>query len=280
MRKNVLVMPVVKWVGGKRQLIEELKSFLPAKINSYCEPFIGGGALLFELQPSKAYVNDINHELIQMYEVIRDDVEELIKELRKHPNIAEHFYEVRDWDRDKNDYGDMGIVKKAARIIYLNKTCYNGLFRVNSSGEFNTPFGYYKNPNIVNESVLRAVSLYFNNANIQFICKDYGEILKKIGKSTFVYLDPPYDPVSDTSSFTGYSKSGFNRNEQIRLKEHCDFLNSKGIKFMLSNSGTDFIKELYSGYDIKIVKAKRSINSRGDGRGQVEEVVVRNYEER
>jgi len=278
MKKNILVAPVVKWVGGKRQLIKELKGFLPSKISSYCEPFVGGGALLFELQPSRVCINDINHELVQMYEVIHDSVEELIEELKRHPNISEHFYNVRDWDRNRKEYEKLDKIKKAARIIYLNKTCYNGLFRVNSFGEFNTPFGHYKNPNIVNESGLRAVNLYFNKAKIEFYSDDYEKVLKKIRKSTFVYLDPPYDPISDTSNFTGYSKGGFDKNEQVRLKNCCDFLNSKGIKFMLSNSETDFIRELYSSYNISIVKAKRSINSNGNGRGEINEVVVRNYE--
>ena len=277
MRKDKLVSPVLKWVGGKRQLLDAFAPLLPKRISSYCEPFIGGGALLFKLQPSVAYINDINKELIRVYEVIRDDVESLISALQEHRNEAEYFYSVRDWDRNKQFYTGLSDVQKAARIIYLNKTCYNGLFRVNSSGEFNTPFGSYRNPNIVNAPTLRAVSKYFNTASVHLSSEDYADVLKALPRNTFVYLDPPYDPVSSTSSFTGYVKGGFNRDEQIRLRKCCDDLNSRGIKFMLSNSSTDFIKEQYSSYNITIVKAKRSVNSNSDKRGEIDEIVVRNY---
>ncbi|WP_035243363.1 DNA adenine methylase [Desulfitobacterium hafniense] len=277
MHKDRLVAPVVKWVGGKRQLLEDLTPLFPKRVMSYCEPFFGGGAVLFKLQPDTAWVNDINSELIRMYEVIRDDVEELIRALGEHPNEEEHFYRVRDWDRDKEKYGNLSKVQKAARVIYLNKTCYNGLFRVNNDGEFNTPFGHYKNPNIVNEHTLRAVSAYFQRAQITFSSTDYAEVLAGVAKGTFVYLDPPYDPVSSTANFTGYAKGGFDRAEQIRLRECCDELDRRGIKFMLSNSATEFIKEQYGAYLITIVKAKRAINSNAAKRGQIDEVVVRNY---
>ncbi len=270
-------MPVVKWVGGKRQLLPVLTPLLPECFNIYCEPFFGGGALLFWRQPQKAIVNDINCDLIRMYEVIRDQVEDLILELEKHTNELEHYYQVRDWDRNKEKYKLLSNVEKAARIIYLNKTCYNGLFRVNNAGEFNTPFGNYKNPNIVNAPILRAVSHYFQKADITFSNRDYAEVLAGIPRGSFVYLDPPYDPVSDTASFTGYSRGGFCREDQIRLRESCDDLNRRGIKFMLSNSATLFIKEQYAAYNITIVQAKRAVNSDASGRGQVDEVVVRNY---
>lgn len=278
MKNNKLVAPVVKWVGGKRQLLDTFAPLLPEHIDNYCEPFVGGGALLFKLQPEKAFVNDINSDLILVYTVIRDSVNELITALEGFENTSDKYYEVRDWDRDKNFYDNLSDVMKAARIIYLNKTCYNGLYRVNNAGEFNSPFGKYKNPNIVNAAVLRAVSEYFNSAEIHFSSSDYEDVLNKISRETFVYLDPPYDPVSDTASFTGYSKGGFTKNDQIRLRECCDQLNSRGIRFMLSNSATDFILEQYSAYNITIVKAKRAINSVGSRRGNVNEVVVRNYE--
>jgi len=169
-------------------------------------------------------------------------------------------------------------IQKAARILYLNKTCYNGLFRVNNAGEFNSPFGNYRNPNIVNAPTLRAVSLYLNTANIRLTSADYTEVLKILPKSTFVYLDPPYDPVSDTSSFTGYSKGGFTRDDHISLRKCCDELNIRGLKFMLSNSSTDFIKEQYAAYHIITLKAKRAINSDSAKRGEVDELVIRNYE--
>lgn len=277
MSKNNLVVPVVKWVGGKRQLLDEITPLLPKRITTYCEPFLGGGAVLFSLQPKKAIVNDLNEDLIAVYEVVRDDVEALIDSLKKHENDEEYFYAIRDMDRDKVTYQSISKIEKASRLIYLNKTCFNGLFRVNSSGEFNSPFGHYKNPNIVNEPVLRAVSKYFNASNIEFYNEDFAQTLSRVGKGSFVYLDPPYDPVSDTASFTGYNKGGFDKSEQIRLKKCCDELTKRGVKFMLSNSATDFIKELYKDYHIVIVKAKRIINSDASKRGAIEEVIITNY---
>ncbi|MCL1803532.1 MAG: DNA adenine methylase [Eubacteriaceae bacterium] len=278
MAENKLVAPFVKWVGGKRQLIDDISPLLPKRISPYCEPFLGGGAILFFTQPSIAIVNDLNTDLIMVYETIRDDLEALINALEQHENSQEYFYSIRDLDRDKSAYSLMPKVAKASRLIYLNKTCYNGLFRVNSSGEFNTPFGYYKNPNIVNEPVLRAVSKYLNASKISFYSEDFAETLKRLSKDYFVYLDPPYDPVSGTASFTGYNKGGFNRNEQIRLKECCDDLNEQGIKFLLSNSATKFVRELYSDYRISVIEAKRAINSNASKRGAIEEVLIRNYE--
>ena len=235
---NKLVGPVVKWVGGKRQLLDSIKYLLPKKIPTYCEPFLGGGAVLFSIQPKNAIVNDLNSDLITVYRVIKSNVDELIESLKQHENTQAYFYKIRDIDRDKPAYLNLTDVEKASRLIFLNKTCYNGLFRVNQAGEFNSPFGHYKNPNIVNEPVLRAVSKYFNNNNIAFHNEDFSSVLSNLKKGDFVYLDPPYDPVSDTASFTGYNKGGFDRSEQIRLKNCCDDLTKKGINFMLSNSAT------------------------------------------
>ncbi len=277
MAKNKLVSPVVKWVGGKRQLLDEITPLLPKQIATYCEPFLGGGAVLFARQPKNAIINDLNGDLMLVYEVIRDDVESLIVSLQEHENTSEHFYKVRDLDRDKESYKLLSKVEKASRIIYLNKTCYNGLFRVNASGEFNSPFGHYKKPNIVNEPVLRAVNKYLLSPNIQLFSEDFATTLQRVPRGGFVYLDPPYDPVSDTASFTGYNKGGFDRTEQIRLKERCDVLTQRGVKFLLSNSATAFIRELYAEYTIRTVYAKRAINSDADKRGAVQEVLIRNY---
>lgn len=277
MAKNKLVAPVVKWVGGKRQLIDTISPLLPKRISSYCEPFLGGGALLFFVQPKKAIVNDLNQDLMTMYKVIRDDIDSLLESLKKHENNSEYFYSLRDLDRNKDVYNSLSDVEIASRLIYLNKTCFNGLFRVNSMGEFNTPFGYYKNPNIVNEPVLRAVNKYFNTSNITFYSEDFSDTLSRVSRGDFVYLDPPYDPISDTANFTGYNKGGFGKEEQIRLKKCCDELSERGVKFMLSNSSTDFIKELYKDYDIINIQAKRSVNANANKRGAVEEVIIRNY---
>lgn len=277
MTKRKTVVPIVKWVGGKRQLLSDITPLLPKRISLFCEPFLGGGAVFFSLQPRRAIVNDINADLISVYEVVRDDVENLIESLRGHKNTDEYFYELRAIDRDEKAYAKLSKVEKASRFIYLNKTCYNGLFRVNSRGEFNAPYGRYANPNIVNEKSLRSVSKYIQRNEVTFISGDFAKVLDNIPKGTFVYLDPPYDPISETSNFTDYSKLGFSREEQVRLKECCDELTERGIRFMLSNSATDFICDLYKDYDTVFVKALRSINSNGKKRGAIDEVIVRNY---
>lgn len=279
MAKNKLVVPFLKWVGGKRQLIPEIKKLLPKGISNYpyYEPFIGGGALFFELQPKRAVINDYNEELINVYTVIRDYPNELIEDLKKHKNTAEYFYEIRSIDRQPL-FNNLTNIERASRIIYLNKTCYNGLYRVNNAGEFNSPFGKYKNPNIVNEFVIKAVSRYLNSAHIQILHGDYEIVLRDIPTNSFVYLDPPYHPISESSNFTGYVQGGWNKKDQLRLKCVCDDLNNRGIKFLLSNSASDFIKEIYSDYNIHIVQANRAVNSDSSKRGQINEFLINNYE--
>lgn len=276
-KKSLLITPVLKWAGGKRKLLQDIINHIPDKLSIYYEPFLGGGAVFFSLQPSNAVVNDINDELINVYTAIRDNVEELIVDLKRHKNEKDYFYKIRAKDRDKDEYNKLSSIKKASRIIYLNKTCYNGLFRVNQQGEFNAPFGRYKNPNIVNEKVLRKASDFFNKGNIIFKCGDFEEAVKGIKMDDFVYFDPPYDPVSDSANFTGYDRGGFGKAEQERLKNLCDRLNKKGAKFLLSNSATEYIIDLYKDYNITIVQASRAINSKGDKRGKVNEVLVKNY---
>jgi DNA adenine methylase len=275
--KNKLVAPFLKWVGGKRQIMSTIAEHLPKNIKTYVEPFIGGGAVLFYLQPKKAIVNDFNSELINVYRVIKDNLDELITDLQKHKNESEYFYEIRGLDRT-TVFASLTNIERASRIIYLNKTCFNGLYRVNNSGEFNSPFGRYKNPNIVNEPTLRAVNNYLNANEIQLQNIDYEEILRGANKNSFVYLDPPYHPVSESSNFTGYVQGGWDFDDQIRLREACDMLTQKGIKFLQSNSSTEFIKEQYSNYNIHTVVANRSINSDGEKRGGIEEVLIKNYE--
>ena len=277
---NKLVAPFLKWVGGKRQLMPEIKKLLPKKVRSYVyyEPFIGGGALFFELQPKHAVINDSNRELINTYCIIRDYPEELIEDLKKHQNTAEYFYQLRGLDRLPL-FAHCSDIERASRIIYLNKTCYNGLYRVNSLGEFNSPFGRYKNPNIVNEPTIRAVSKYLNAAEVEIHCGDYAEILKDIPQNSFVYLDPPYHPLSESSNFTGYTQGGWAEKDQLRLRDVCDGLNRKGVKFLLSNSSADFIKRIYSDYDVHVVKASRAVNSDPAKRGAVDELLIRNYDE-
>lgn len=268
--------PFVKWVGGKRQLLKHIKPILPESINTYYEPFIGGGALLFDHRPSVAVINDYNKELINTYNVIRGDVEALIADLKTHVYDKDYFYEIRSLDRN-SDYSSMSDLKRASRLLYLNKSCFNGLYRVNSKGEFNSPFGSYTNPNIVNEDTLLAVSRYLNNNNVTTRTGDFQEAVFDAQDGDFVYFDPPYDPVSKSANFTAYSKLGFSREDQERLRDLCIELTDRGVKFLLSNASTDFINELYSGFTILEVGANRAINSNGAKRKKVQEVLVRNY---
>ena len=277
-KRKPLVQPFMKWAGGKRQLLPALRPLIPSSIKCYYEPFLGGGAVFFDQQPKTAVVNDFNAELINCYEVIRDCPEELLEETQKHPNESDHFYRVREMDRNPK-YALLSQVERAARLIYLNKTCFNGLFRVNSQGQFNVPFGDYKNPAIADPAIIRAISDYLNKAKIIFRSQDFAAAVIDAKRGDFVYFDPPYDPVSDTASFTGYSLNGFDRKEQERLKDECDLLTLRGVKVLLSNSDTPFIRELYdtSDYTIQSVQARRAINADPAGRGKTDEVLILNY---
>ncbi|WP_411701783.1 DNA adenine methylase [Corynebacterium sp. LaCa97] len=273
------VKPLVKWAGGKRQLLPHIHAALPAGTpRRYYESFIGGGAVLFSLTPASARVNDLNSELINLYEVVREGVDELIGLVSTYPNDADFFYQLRAVDRDAERFAALSATERAARTLYLNKTCYNGLYRVNSAGQFNAPFGRYKNPTICDADTLRGVHRYFRDNDVTFTQGDFAAAVAGAGEGDFVYFDPPYDPVNVTSSFTGYQKGGFDRAEQERLKAVCDDLDARGVKFLLSNSATEFIRDLYADFSIDTVAATRAINSVGSRRGKVDEVLVRNYE--
>jgi len=278
-KNNKLVAPFLKWVGGKRQLMPSIVEHLPENVKNlnYSEPFIGGGAVFFHLQPKNAIINDFNEELVNVYNVIKNNLSELIADLKKHDNNADYFYEIRGLDRTEQ-FNDLTPVQRASRIIFLNKTCFNGLYRVNNAGEFNAPFGRYKNPNIVNEPTLKAVNKYLNANNIIIRSGDYATVLEELDNRSFVYLDPPYHPISESSNFTGYVQGGWNIFDQARLRDACNELNKRGIKFLLSNSSSPQIKDLYENYNITTVKANRAINSNGADRGEVDEVLIRNYE--
>jgi DNA adenine methylase len=266
--------PIVKWVGGKRQLMFELLKNIPQNYNRYFEPFIGGGALFFELQPDNAYISDMNEELINLYQVVQNDVYDLISDLNKHENTKEYFLKIRSADRTE-DYKKLSNIERASRFVYLNRTCFNGMYRVNSQGQFNVPFGHYKNPRIVDADNLINCSKLLKRTEIKH--SDFSAILEKVQKGDFVYFDPPYVPLNETSSFTSYTKDGFDMDMQFKLKEVCDELDSMGVMFMLSNSDTEFVNELYSDYEIKKVFASRQINVNPDGRGKITEVLVKNY---
>ncbi len=279
-QKNDILRPFLKWAGGKRQLLPSLRKYVPKNFSSinYFEPFVGAGAFLFDLRPRKAVINDANKELINCYLTIKDNPDELLSLTREYQkNISkDRYYELRELDR-KSTFNELSNVQRAARIIYLNKTCFNGLFRVNSQGQFNVPYGDNKNPMVADEVVIRAISKYLNENNIEITNLDFEKSVSNSKKGDFIYFDPPYDPVSDSSSFTGYDLNGFDKNEQRRLQQVCDKLVDKGCRLLISNSATDFIKELYddrSRYTITEVTANRHINSVGTSRGKINEVLI------
>lgn len=274
MKRNVMLKPIVKWAGGKRQLLDDIAPLVPNNPSLYVEPFVGGAAVLLHKQPKHACINDFNEELVNVYCVVRDNPDTLLGLLREHErnDASDYFYEVRGIDRT-DDFANLTNVQRAARIIYLNKTCFNGLFRVNSAGQLNAPYGRYKHPNIVNEPGIRALSKYLQG-DIDICCGDYADCLVNLPKGSFVYLDPPYMPITATSAFTGYTQDGFGYEEQERLRDECAKLRDAGIAFLQSNSDCDEIRELYEGFTIRTVKAKRTINSRGDRRGVVSEVLI------
>ncbi len=282
MSSNKLVKPFLKWAGGKRQLLPEIKRYLPqlAATATYYEPFVGGGALLFDLQPPNAVINDRNTELVNCYEVIRDSVDDLILELKQHKEkySEDYYYQMRELDRKVVYKETASPVQRAARIIFLNKTCYNGLFRVNSRGQFNVPFGRNKNPGILDDAVLKAVSDYLKQPTILITNQDFQEAVKFAKKGDFIYFDPPYDPVSSTASFTGYDVNGFDRDEQRRLKQVVDDLSHRGCRVLLSNACTEFILELYDEYKPIRISAARAINSNAMKRGKIDEVLIKNYD--
>lgn len=272
--------PFLKWAGGKTQLLSEILARIPKIEERYYEPFIGGGALFFYLQfhlkLENSYISDINPELITTYQIIRDRVLDLIDSLKTHDYDEEYFYDLRSLDR-KRDYERMSDIAKASRLIYLNKTCYNGLYRVNSKGQFNVPFGRHKNPNIFNEDNLIACSETLQNTEIQHASFEAIESLAQPGD--FVYFDPPYVPLNTSSSFTQYNRKKFDLEMQERLRDLCIELNRKNVKFLASNSSAPLVIELYAPYfNIEFVRAGRAINSKGNRRGKVTEVLIRNYD--
>ena len=274
-----LARPFLKWAGGKRQLLPAIAEYIPAKYTEYYEPFIGAGAVLFSLQPKKCTINDTNSELINCYQVIKQQPEELLTLCQQHQenNSKEYYYQLREQDRQDN-FKDRSPVERAARIIYLNKTCFNGLFRVNSSGQFNVPYGKYKNPLIADPAVIKAISTYLDRAKVSILNGDFERAVAKAKKGSFIYFDPPYHPLSDTSSFTGYSMNGFGEAEQIGLKELCDELSDRGCQILASNSAAPFIKSLYNDprYEVVEVKATRAINAVSSKRGKINELLIYN----
>lgn len=271
--------PFVKWAGGKRQILDKLKSHIPEEYNTYFEPFVGGGALLFDLAPKNAVINDSNEELMNAFNVLCNDKKysKMCKYLNKfeRKHNEEFYYEIRNIDRNKKKFNKLNDCKRAARTIYLNKACFNGLYRVNSKGEFNVPFGKKTKVNTYDGENLLNVHSYLTLNNVNILCADFEDAVSFAKEGDFVYFDPPYD--SDTTTFNSYTEDGFNKDEQRRLAKVFKELDKLGVKVMLSNHNTILIKELYKDYNFHIIEAKRSINSNGKKRGKVEEVIITNY---
>jgi DNA adenine methylase len=291
--RSTRARPFLKWAGGKGQLLDEIDKRLPkdeilaGKIDTYIEPFVGGGAVFFHVAQSYPqlkhfYLFDINRDLVNCYNAVKNNVEALIRKLK---TIERGFFRL-DGREQSDEYYRMrerfNKKRHAARLIFLNKTCYNGLYRVNKSNGFNVPFGDYKRPTICDDDNLRAVSSLLQAATVE--CHDFEACSEYLDERAFVYLDPPYRPLSPTASFTSYAKDRFTEEEQVRLAEFCRHLSEKGAKFLLSNSDPknedpddQFFEHHYNGFRIERVKANRAINCKASGRGQISELIIRNY---
>lgn len=271
------VKPFLQWVGGKRSMIDQYKNHFPLKFNTYIEPFLGGGAMFFYLKPRKAILNDSNLELIKSYEGVRDNPDDTINILRelKKRHSKDLYMRVRELDRYINIFDELESHEIASRMIYLNQTGFNGVYRVNKSGQFNVPIGSSLNRLICDPETIKLDSSILKQAEI--FCDDFEKILRKAKKNDFIYLDPPYQPISKYSDFTRYTKEKFFENDQVRLKEEIDRLSKVGAKVMLSNSDSNFIRDLYRNYKIIEVESGRSLNCKSDRRGKVKELLIINY---
>jgi len=275
--KSIKAQPLMKWPGGKRRVLPELVKYVPKDFNSYYEPFIGGGALFFELEPENAFITDINTELINLYEVVKSQPDALIQELKdkKYVNEAEAFNEIRALDRSTDVFNSLSKVQRAARTIYLNRTCFNGLYRVNSNNQFNAPFGRYAKPRILDEPNILASSALFNDKNVSIKNSSFNDALNAVkGTQNFIYLDPPYIPLTPTASFVSYAKDGFSYEQQEELRDKALELDNQGNFILLSNSDTPITRELYSDFVIVPIQVKRSVGANASSRVAVGEVLA------
>ncbi|MCL2676824.1 MAG: DNA adenine methylase [Streptococcaceae bacterium] len=274
------LQPFTKWTGGKRKLLSVLHGLLPEKYNTYYEPFIGGGALFFDLAPENAVINDYNEELINAYIQIKNNPRELIDALKNHKknDDEKYYFEVRELDR--NGYlEEMKDVERAARLMYMLRVNFNGLYRVNAKNQFNVPYGKYKNPRIVDEELIYNISEYLNENNIEILCGDFEQAVKNAKKGDLVYFDPPYIPLNETSSFTSYTHEGFSYEEQVRLRDLAKVLHKKEINVILSNSSSPLVYELYSDkkiFEIHEVEVVRANGAKSSSRKKIKELIVTN----
>ncbi|BDS63471.1 TPA: DNA adenine methylase [Streptococcus pneumoniae] len=277
--KKVTLQPFTKWTGGKRQLLPVIRELMPKTYNRYFEPFVGGGALFFDLAPKDAVINDFNAELINCYQQIKDNPQELIEILKVHQeyNSKEYYLDLRSADRDER-IDMMSEVQRAARILYMLRVNFNGLYRVNSKNQFNVPYGRYKNPKIVDEELISAISVYLNNNQLEIKVGDFEKAIVDVRTGDFVYFDPPYIPLSETSAFTSYTHEGFSFADQVRLRDVFKRLSDTGAYVMLSNSSSALVEELYKDFNIHYVEATRTNGAKSSSRGKISEIIVTNYE--
>ncbi|HGR6665270.1 TPA: DNA adenine methylase [Streptococcus pneumoniae] len=277
--KKVTLQPFTKWTGGKRQLLPVIRELIPKTYNRYFEPFVGGGALFFDLAPKDAVINDFNAELINCYQQIKDNPQELIEILKVHQeyNSKEYYLDLRSADRDER-IDMMSEVQRAARILYMLRVNFNGLYRVNSKNQFNVPYGRYKNPKIVDEELISAISVYINNNQLEIKVGDFERAIVDVRTGDFVYFDPPYIPLSETSAFTSYTHEGFSFADQVRLRDAFKRLSDTGAYVMLSNSSSALVEELYKDFNIHYVEATRTNGAKSSSRGKISEIIVTNYE--
>lgn len=274
------LQPFTKWTGGKRQLLPTLHAYRPEKFNRYFEPFIGGGALFFDLAPQNAVINDFNEELINAYIQIKEQPARLIDFLRMHKenNSKDYYLDIRSADRDGR-LEQMTDTERAARLMYMLRVDFNGLYRVNSKNQFNVPYGRYKNPKIIDVDLIYEISEYLNESNIEILNTDFAEAVVEAKLGDFVYFDPPYIPLNETSSFTSYTHEGFSYEEHVRLRDTVVELTNKGVSVMLSNSASPLVEKLYSDFNIYHIEATRTNGASKESRGKIKEIIVTNYAE-
>jgi DNA adenine methylase len=269
--------PLLKWAGGKQKLFRQMLPYIPDDINTYYEPFLGGGAIFFNLphQPKKCILSDTNSELINFYNVVKTDLPKLLLAINQFAITEENFYNIRGWDRNFG-FRSNSPVKRAARFLFLNKTCFNGLYRTNQQGEFNSPWGKYKNPTMYKlDDMKRAFHMFNKPKKVDILCQGFDKI-RPMYPDDLVYFDPPYYPLNSTS-FVGYGPDKFGTSAHTALAEVCVKLDKKGVRFLLSNSYCDFTTDLYHQWDIITINARRNINSNAEGRGAIKEILVKNF---
>jgi DNA adenine methylase len=280
MKIKAIIKPALKWAGGKNQISELIIDHFPESFINYYEPFVGAGAIFLKLQNEKTIINDTNKELYALYNCFKSKKSfiKLVSLLEYHEqkHSKDYYNKIRNIDR-KKDFLKIDKETKAARLVYLNKTCFNGIYRVNKSGFFNVPWNGKEKVKIFDYVNLIRIFDYFSTANLKITNLDFEKAVSKAKKGDLIYFDPPYDPLNKTSSFTSYTNTGFDKNDQIRLKNLIDILTKKGVYIVLSNSDTEFIRELYKKFNVYTIKAKRTLNSKADKRGYVNEVLITNY---